>query len=69
MPSRLGRRDRARTREELTGDRLWALEQSLEVSRVDDPAAVLAGCGTDVDYVIGLQDRRLVVFDNYQRVA
>ena len=46
-----------------------ALEQALEVARVHDLAAVLAGERADVDDVVGLEDRGLVVLDDDQRVA
>ena len=69
-----GRADRgtgidAAAREIRARDRLVALEQPLQVARVDDLAAVLPRRRADVDDVVGLDHRGLVVLDDDQRVA
>ncbi len=55
--------------QERAGERRVALEQALEVARVHDLAAVLARERADVDDVVGLEDRGLVVLDHDERVA
>src|SRR6478735_794293 len=65
----LGNRDRAPAGQVGAGQGCVTFEQSLQLSRVDDLAAVLAGARPDVDDVIRLHDGRLVVLDDDQRVA
>ena len=55
--------------QELPRQRTVTLEEALEVTRIDDLAAVFAGEGSDVDDVVRLEDRGLVVLDHDQRVA
>jgi hypothetical protein len=53
----------------LPGDRLGVRDHFGDRSRGDDLAAMLAGAGPEVDQMIGLHDRLLVVLNDQHRVA
>src|SRR5690606_5697872 len=66
----LGRdRDLARAGEVLGGEAVGALQHFGERALRDDPAAVDAGAGAEVDHVIGGPDRVLVMLDDDHGVA
>ena len=66
---RLGNRDRAATGEIIAGQRGLAALQALRRARVHDAPALDAGAGPEVDHVIGVPDRLLVVLDHHDGVA
>ena len=64
-----GDRDRATVGEELAGQRPGLAGQFIGRSLRDDLAAVLPGCGSEIDQPIGRFEHFAVVFDHHQRVA
>ena len=64
-----GHRDAARAREVLPGDRLGVREQVAHRPAGDDPTAVLARPGPDVDHPVRPADRVLVVLHDDEGVA
>ena len=59
----------SRPREVGPGERLGALLEALDRAGVDDPSAVLAGAGADVDHPVRGADGVLVVLDDDEGVA
>ena len=69
LPAPARRLDRARSGQELAGQRLRDLGDVLSRALRDDVPAVLAGARAHVDEVVGGAHRPLVVLDDDHRVA